>query len=218
MFPRATADAHYSPSWWTALYKSSSRSPTNALLNKTCMSDVARQVGSSIRITCRVTATKERKSINWNLSQNKNTTFQGIPTVNIRQPGDCLIENRALAFREWGRHSPALEIFTEIREFWSGVLLNKLPGHVVKGAWNRLKGASEWLSDFNGDSVRWICQIPPISPSLWLHAWLPMPALPLMFEFEFEFLPLMFEFEFEFEFNPSGWLSSKGTWVWKSQE
>ena len=71
---------------------------------------------------------------------------------------------------------------------------------VVKGAWNRLKGASEWLSDFNGDSGRWVCQIPPISSSLWLHAWLPMPVLPLMFEFEFEF-------------NPSGWLSSKGTWV-----
>ena len=67
-----------------------------------CMSDVARHVGPSIRITCRVIATKERKSINWNLSQYHKTTFQGIPTVNIRQPGDHLIENRALAFREWG--------------------------------------------------------------------------------------------------------------------
>ena len=84
---------------------------------------------------------------------------------------------------------------------------------VVKGAWNRLKGASEWLSDFNADSGRWICQIPPISQSLWLPAWLPMPVLPLMFESEFELM-----FEFEFEFNPFGWLSSKGTWVWKSPE
>ena len=35
----------------------------------------------------------------------------------------------------------------------------------------------EWV---NGDSGGWICQIPPISPSLWLHAWLPMPVLPLI--------------------------------------
>ena len=150
MFPRSKGEAHYSSNWWTALYKSSSRSPLNVLLNKTCMSDVASHVGPSIRITCRVIATKERK-INWNLSHYQKTSFQGIPTVNIRQPGDCLIENRALAFREWGRHSPALEIFTEIREFWlgSGLLHNRLPRHVVQGAWNRLKGASEWLSDFN---------------------------------------------------------------------
>ena len=59
---RATADAHYSPNWWTALYKSSSRSPPNALLNKTCVSDVARQVGSSIRITC--SHCYKRKKIN----------------------------------------------------------------------------------------------------------------------------------------------------------
>ena len=32
-----------------------------------------------------VIATKERKSINWNLSQYQKTTFQGIPIVNIRQ-------------------------------------------------------------------------------------------------------------------------------------
>ena len=96
---RATADAHYSPNWWTALYKSSSRSPPNALLNKTCVSDVASKWDLRYELHA-VTATKERKSINWNLSQNKNTTFQGIPTVNIRQPGDCLIENRALAFRK----------------------------------------------------------------------------------------------------------------------
>ena len=69
MFPQARGVAHYSSNWWTALYKSSSRSPPNALLNKTCMSDVARHVGPSIRIACRVIATKERKSINWNLSQ-----------------------------------------------------------------------------------------------------------------------------------------------------
>ena len=126
--------------WWTALYKSSSRSPRNVLLNKASMSDVARHVGPSIRITCRVIATKERKSVNWNLSRYQKTTFQGIPIVNIRQPGDRLIKNRALVFREWGRHSPAFEIFTEIREFWSGVIHNRLLRHVVKGAWNWLKG------------------------------------------------------------------------------
>ena len=95
MFPRARGEAHYFSNWWTALYESSSRSTPNALLNKTCMSDVARHVGPSIRITCRVIATKERKSINCNLSQYQKTTFQGIPTVNIRQPGNHLIKNRA---------------------------------------------------------------------------------------------------------------------------
>ena len=37
-----------------------------------------------------VIATKERKSINWNLSQYQKTTFQGIPIVNIRQPETVL--------------------------------------------------------------------------------------------------------------------------------
>ena len=49
-----------------------------------------------------VIATKEKKSINWNLSQYQKTTVQGIPIV-IRQPRDGLIENRALTFREWGQ-------------------------------------------------------------------------------------------------------------------
>ena len=83
-------DLFNSSNWWTALYKSSSRSPPNVLLNKTCMSDVARHVAPWIRITCRVIATKERKSINWNLSQYHKTTFQGIPIVNIRQPETVL--------------------------------------------------------------------------------------------------------------------------------
>ena len=48
MFPRAKGEAHHSSNWWTALYESSSRSPPNVLLNKTCMSEVARQVGTSI--------------------------------------------------------------------------------------------------------------------------------------------------------------------------
>ena len=85
--------------WRTAVYKSSSKSPPTVLLNKTCMSDVTRHVAHSIRITCSHCYIR-KKSINWNLSQYQKTTFQGIPTVNIRQPGDCLIENRALAFRE----------------------------------------------------------------------------------------------------------------------
>ena len=118
MFPWARREAHHSSNWWTALYKSSSRSPPIVLLNKTCVSDVARYEGPFIRITCRVIATKERKSINWNLSQYQKTTFPGIPILNISQPGDHLIINRAPAFRVWGRHSPALEIF-----YWSkGVL------------------------------------------------------------------------------------------------
>ena len=83
-------DLFDSSNWWTALYKSSSRSPPNVLLNKTCVSDVARHVAPSIRITCRVIATKERKSINWNLSQYQKTTYQGIPIVNIRQPETVL--------------------------------------------------------------------------------------------------------------------------------
>ena len=115
-----------------------------------------------------------KKSINWNLSQYQKTTFQGIPTVNIRQPGDCLIENRALAFREWGRNSPALQIFTEIRKFWSGVLHNRLPGHVVKGAWNRLKSTSEWLSDFNSlapGKFEWNFIYVIFKPSLVIDGW-----------------------------------------------
>ena len=84
-------DLFNSSNWWTALYKSSSRSPLNVLLNKICVSDVARHMAPSIRITCRVIATKERKSINWNLSQYQKTTFQGIPIVNIRQPETVLL-------------------------------------------------------------------------------------------------------------------------------
>ena len=63
-----------------------------------------------------VNATKERKSINWNLSQNKNTTFQGIPTVNIRQPGD-LIKTRALDSESEAGIRQLLEIFIETSEF-----------------------------------------------------------------------------------------------------
>ena len=54
-------DLFNSSNWWTALYKSSSRSPPNVLLNKTCVSDVARHVAPSIRITCRVIAAKKKK-------------------------------------------------------------------------------------------------------------------------------------------------------------
>ena len=84
MFLQAKGEAHYSSNWWTARYKSSSRSPPNVLSDKTCMFDVARHVGPSIRITCRVMAKKERKSINWNLSQYQTRTtrtpaFLGYP-------------------------------------------------------------------------------------------------------------------------------------------
>ena len=67
--------------WSTALYKSSSRSPSNVLLTKTVMFEVARHMGPSIGMTCRVIATKEGKSINWNLSQYQKTgwPFQEFP-------------------------------------------------------------------------------------------------------------------------------------------
>ena len=77
------------------------------LLSWTCLSDVARHAEPSIRIACRVIATKERKSINWNLESISKDHLSSLP------------------FREWGRHSSALEIFTEIREIWSGILRNK---------------------------------------------------------------------------------------------
>ena len=60
MFLQAKGEAHYSFNWWTARYKSSSRSPPNVLSDKTCMFDVARHVGPSIWFTCWVMATKER--------------------------------------------------------------------------------------------------------------------------------------------------------------